>query len=244
MSPDHVAQQVAEQLHADVDALGPMSDSATARRSRRRLLDLVEHAPAFMQMLAEPLFAGVGKEVETTFLACARVHLYARVLDDALDDNLPLDRRNLLRIQPLFWHAVHMLGGQHPSQAQAAAALIQTTVEAVERDDAQAHPIEWGRKNFHLLLLPLMLSGDSAAYRKVLPGLEAVIALAQAHEEVEQGRLHEPGVQAALLACLTQWLEPDRVDALQRHGWGSAASRLVNDGKALLSRMNRTTTSV
>lgn len=244
MSPDCIVQRVADRLRADVDALGPMSDSATARRSRRRLLDLVDHAPAFMQMLAEPLFGEVGKDVETTFLACARVHLYARVLDDALDDNLPLDRRNLLRIQPLFWHAVHLLGAQHPAQAQAAAALIQTTVEAVERDDAQARPVEWGRKNFHLLLLPLMLSGDSTAYRKVLPGLEAVIAVAQSHEEAEQGRLHDPGARAALVACLTQWLEPDRVDALQRHGWGSAASRLVSDGEAMLCRMNRTTTPV
>lgn len=244
MSPDRVAQQVADWLRADVDALGPMPDSATARRSRRRLLDLVDHAPAFMQILAEPLFGPGGEDVGATFLACARVHLYARVLDDALDDNLPLDRRNLLRIQPLFWHAVHMLGAQHPAQAQTAAALIHTTVEAVERDDAAARPAEWGRKNFHLLLLPLLLSGDSMAYREALPGLEAVIALAQAHEEAEQGRLNEPGVRAAVAGCLTQWLEPDHVDALQRHGWGSAASRLISDGEALLCRMNRITTPV
>jgi hypothetical protein len=197
-----------------------------------------------MKILAEPLFGTVGEDVGTTFLACARVHLYARVLDDALDENLPLDRRNLLRIQPLFWHAVHVLGAQYPGQAQAAAALIQTTVEAVERDAAAPRPAEWGRKNFHLLLLPLLLSGDSTAYRKALPGLDAVIALAQAHEEAEQGRLGTPGVRAALAACLTQWLEPDHVDALQRHGWGSAASRLVSDGAALLCRMNRTTTQV
>lgn len=244
MIPDSLAQQLTDRLRADVEALGPMPDIATARRSRRRLVSLAEHAPAFMRMLAGPLLGAAGAQGDATLLACARVHLYARVLDDALDDNLPLDRRNLLRLQPLFWHAVHSLGALHPAQAQAAAALIGTTVEAVEYDDAHADPAAWGRKNFHLLLLPLMLSGDSAAYRAVLPGLESVIALAQAHEEADQGRLEEPGVRATLAVCLAQWLEPARIDALQRHGWDTAAARMVSDGDALLRRMNRSTTRV
>jgi hypothetical protein len=244
MSPDNFAEHVTECLRADIDALGPMTDSAAARRSRRRMMDLAEHAPDFMHMLAGPLLDAAGPNATATLLACARVHLYARVLDDALDDNLLLDRRNLLRIQPLFWQAVYALGAQYPAQAQPAAALIQATVDAVERDNARPAPAAWGLKNFHLLLLPLLLSGDSIAYRAVLPGLESVIALAQAHEEAEQGRLNEPGVHAALAASVAQWVEPARVDALARHGWGAAAARLVRDGDALLSRMNRTMTPV
>jgi hypothetical protein len=241
MKTDRLGEDLVRRLHDDIAALGPMPDSPTGRRTSRRLADTADHAPVFLLLLCEPLLGTAA--APATLLACARLHLYARVLDDALDDNLPLDRRNLLRIQPLFWRAVHALGAVHPDLTDAGAALLEATVAGVEADDAEVEPGAWGRKNFHLLLAPLLLSGDSASYRAALPGLEAVIALAQAHEEAAQGRLLLPGARNAAAAWLARWLSPAHVASLHEQGWEGAAVRLLADGDALLSRINRTTKS-
>ncbi len=235
---DSLAARLEASLRRDIAQLGDMPDSATGRRAGRRMLDVAVHAPAFLCLLAEPLLGADGKApgaaAWATLEDCARVHLYARVLDDALDENLPLDRRNLLRIQPRFWRAVYGLGARHPACADAAAALIDDTVAAVAIDDAAATACEWGRKNAHLLLAPLLLSGDSAAYRAVAPGLMALLALVQAGEEVAQGGLAVAGMRSQLAACLEHWLEPAALEAMRRHGWRQAAARLLHDGEALL----------
>ncbi|MGZ5177603.1 MAG: hypothetical protein ACXWCW_26055, partial [Burkholderiales bacterium] len=238
MNFELLIRELSEHLQRDIEALGTMPDTPTGHRTARRLSDVADHAPGFMSLLVEPLVAQADRaQVMPTLLECARVHLYARVLDDALDDNLPLDRRNLLRIQPRFWRAVYTLGARHPEQLATSLSLVEATVEAVETDDRRASPAEWGRKNFHLLLAPLLLSGESPAYRSALPGLSALIAVAQACEEVEQGALRQSMVRDKLTHCLVQWLDADLVGALQQFGWQGAAERLVADGEALLARM-------
>lgn len=241
MNPEVLADWLEERLRGDIDALGPQPDTPTGKRCARRLADAAGQGVATILLLAEPLLdEDASGTASATLLACARLHLYARVLDDALDENLALDRRNLLRIQPLYWRAVHALGVAHAGLTGPAAALLDTTVTAVEIDDRQAAPAEWGRKNFHLLLAPLLLSADGAHYRAARPGLEAVLAVAQAHEEARQGRLLASGVQQGLAVCLARWLDPEAVGALRVHGWHGAAARLVADTGTLLSMMNRT----
>ncbi|WP_306393750.1 hypothetical protein [Telluria beijingensis] len=231
---DSLAARLEASLRRDIAQLGAMPDSAVGRRAGRRMLDVATHAPAFLCLLVEPLLEGDSAARLATLEDCARVHLYARVLDDALDENLPLDRRNLLRIQPQYWRAVYSLGARHPAHAAGAAALVEDTVAAVAIDDAAATPGEWGRKNAHLLLAPLLLSGDSAAWRAAAPGLLALLALDQAGDELAQGRLVTSGPRAELAACLEHWLDPAAIEALRRHGWRQAAARLLHDGAALL----------
>lgn len=237
MSPDRLAAQLTASLHQDIDGLGVMPESPIGRRTQRRLIDVAEHAPHFISLLVEPL---LGDDADlSTLVQCARVHLYARVLDDALDENLPLDRRNLLRIQPLFWHSVYTLAGRYPVQSEASGLLMRDTIKAVELDDAQAHPGMWGQKNGHLLLAPLLLSGDSAAYRAAVPGLMALLAVAQACEELEQDRVRTSALRDDLATAVVKWLDAEMIATLHQHGWHGAAMRVLADGDMLLTRMRQ-----
>ena len=146
---------------------------------------MAEHAPAFIALLAEPwLHAGISDRERMLLIDCARIHLYARVLDDAIDEAAPIHRRNLLRAQPLFWEAVQRIGSLVAAPvAEKAVLLIGETVAAVQSDDHQPNPDCWGAKNHHLLLIPLLLSGDGPAYQQCRSGLSTLIAF-------EIGRAH------------------------------------------------------
>lgn len=226
------------ELAADVAAIADPADSPSTRRAVGRLHAVLEQFPDFLALLVEP-WEPVGASLGQTVLDCARIHLYARVLDDALDENLPVNRRHLLRAQPLFWRAVYGLGGRYPALAEAAAALVSVTTGAVARDDVAADPDSWGRKNLHLLLAPMLLAEDTACYRAARAGLTSLIALAQAREEVQQGVLRDPAVRQALLQVLPQWLDPAVLEAMHQHGWTRAAARLLHDGQALMQCMDK-----
>ncbi len=224
-------------LHVAVDNFAVDSGSGSAARSQRRLRDVAEHSPAFLSLLSEPWIDSTDPAVTDTLLQCAYLHLYARVLDDALDENLPCDRQHLLRVQPLFWRAAYGLGGRYPTLLEASTALIGDTVLAVSQDDSAPAPHHWGGKNHHLLLAPLLLSGDDAAYRAARPGLSSMIAVAQALDEMAQGAMLSPDLASAILASLPAWLDARQVAALERHGWHGAARRLLRDGRILLEKL-------
>jgi hypothetical protein len=226
-------------LHAAVDDFVVADNSGSAGRSQRRLRDVAEYSPAFLALLGEPWMTSTDAAVSDTLLQCAYLHLYARVLDDALDENLPVDRLHLLRIQPLFWRAVYGLGARYPALLNPSAALIGDTVLAISADDCAAAPRYWGSKNHHLLLAPLLLSGDDAAYRAVRPGLSSMIAMAQALDEMAQGAMLSRELAQAILDSLPAWLEADQVAALERYGWHGAAQRLLRDGRVLLQKLEQ-----
>ena len=83
---------------------------------------------------------------------------------DAIDENLPIHRQNLLHVQPLYWHTFYSLGARYPDLNQHSQSLIIETVAAVAEDDKHANPNCWGAKNHHLLLAPLLLSGHNEAW--------------------------------------------------------------------------------
>ena len=244
MTLDRLIDLLRANLRRDVETLGTFPDTPTGRRTLRRLLDVAEHAPVFFGMLVEPLMRD-DREVDDVQIItdCARVHLYARVLDDALDENLPLDRRNLLRIQPLFWRAVYSLAARYPTLGDATRALLQCTVDSVEADDERIRPDLWAGKNLHLLLAPLLLSGDGAIYRAARPGLVALIAMAQANEELEQGRIRSSALRDELAVCVSTWLDDSTISTLRQLGWHHAAARLVADGGAVLAGLHRIPTT-
>lgn len=225
-----------QQLHEDVGRIHVADNNSAARHAGARLAEVAEHSPAFIALLAEPWLGESMTARRAQLLRdCARIHLYARVLDDAIDENLAVCRHNLLRAQPLFWAAVQSIGASVSAPVSAEATrLIEETIAAVLVDDLRPAPGSWASKNHHLLLIPLLLSGDSPAYRACRPGLSSMIALDQAGDEWKQGVLESGPLRACLLEVVTASLDRERLADLQRHGWHRAAERIVWNAQQLI----------
>ncbi len=240
-SIDELIVALGQQLRSDIERIHRSDGSEAAAGAVLRLDAVAEHAPAFIALLAEPcLRAGISDRERMLLIDCARIHLYARVLDDAIDEAAPVHRRNLLRAQPLFWQAVQRIGALVPATlADAAVALIKETVAAVQSDDQQRNPDCWGAKNHHLLLIPLLLSGDSPAYQQCRPGLSTLIALVQAGDEWRQGEFDSAPLQSRFLEFLTACLDVKQLELLNLHGWQGAAERIVWNARQLLASLSR-----
>lgn len=235
-----IIDKLEDQLRADIESLRVPSNSAAARRALHRLHAVAEHSPHFIVLLAEPW---IGSEVSHQTMAilvrCARVHLYARILDDALDENLPVHRTNLLRSQSMFWETVQGIGSSVSEDVhREAVRLIAETTDAVEIDDDQRTPLQWGAKNHHLLLAPLLLSGNSTAYQACRPGLSILIALVQAGDEWRQGEIAAPAVHREFMSLLTDSLDPGILSTLSQYGWHGAAERIVWNSRRLLESLS------
>lgn len=219
-------------LHTEIRAIQPLTETATATQAIQRLQAVAEYSPAFLLLLAEPWLQ--QEETLATLLDCARIHLYARILDDALDENLQVHRLNLLRAQPLLWRSLSTLAARYPTLVEESVTLISETVAAVQADDIQRTPSHWGTKNHHLLLAPLLLSGNSTAYQECRSGLSSLIALVQAGDEWRQGVLKSDPIRNAFFTELPQRLDTCRLTPLIQNGWTSAASRIAWEGRQLL----------
>lgn len=201
-----------------------------------RLQAVAKHFPSFFGLLVEPWLEEIAEEpVRQILEECARLHLYARILDDALDENQPVHRCNLLRAQPMFWRATHRLAVQAPELERETTALITETVQAVLHDDDSPQALCWGPKNHHLLLAPLLLSRNSPAYQACRAGLSALIALVQAGDEWRQGVLHRDSVQGDFLAQIPALVDTRHLMTLRTHGWVSAAERMVLEARQLIT---------
>lgn len=235
-SMDAVVIHLEQQLREAISRIHLPDSHSAARHAAKRLHEVAEHAPAFLAMLAEPWLEGPASDRTQQLLAdCARIHLYARILDDALDENLPVCRQNLLRAQPMFWQAVQRIAAKtSDTVAQEAEQLIQQTVFAVQADDLWRDPKHWGPKNHHLLLAPLLLSGNNAAYQACRNGLSNLIALVQAGDEWKQGDLADGRLQEALLAFVAQCLDTDQLTTLKQEGWPTAAERIIWNADRLI----------
>lgn len=228
-------QQLLRQDIGHIQVPGEPND--TLARARERLNAVAQHSPAFLCLLAEPwLGAAMTARTQQLMEHCARIHLYARVLDDAIDEPEPVYRLQLLRAQPMFWRAVQQLGAMLPRPvADAAEQLIAETVTAVQLDDAQRSPQYWGSKNHHMLLMPLVLSGHNAAYRACQTSLSHLIALVQAGDEWRQGEFDATPLHAEFLEFLTDCLDTGALEQLTRHGWRGATERIVWNARQLLN---------
>jgi hypothetical protein len=190
-------------------------------------MDLAEHAPPIIEMLA-----GSYATQDPHFDDLADC---ARILDDAIDENQPIHRKILLRSQPMYWRAVGRLAARHYSLWEDAAQLIDETIVNVEADDCTITPESWGGKNHHLLLIPLLLSGNDSAYRKCRNGLSRILWILQSGDELRQGRLHP--VQGEFLHGLITFFASPMLEELALHGWKTAAERGVWEAKQILKVM-------
>jgi len=228
-------------LQDDIQAIHVLDGSSTSQNTVQRLLAVAEHSPAFMTLLAEPwLKTEISESTRVILMHCARIHLYARILDDALDENLPVHRKNLLRAQPMLWAAVQGITASVPKVvADEAVQLIAETVAAVQIDNQRPNPLYWGAKNHHLLLIPLLLSENSQNYQACRTGLSTLIALVQAGDEWRQGELNKFQLHADFLTFLTDCLNTEKLATLHRHGWYGAAERIVWNARQLLNALSR-----
>lgn len=236
---DDLTNDLHKLLLDEVDQLLPAavstSGNAVARQARSRLLATAEHSPAFIIMLAEPwLVSPASVNTRRILENCARIHLYARILDDALDENLPVHRQNLLRAQPMLWCAIHALSQHAPELGRESAALIAETIEAVRCDDINPDPDFWGAKNHHLLLAPMLLSRNGADYLTCRTGLSALISLVQAGDEWRQDVLKSSKISDALLEKIPALIDTEQLARLQSHGWVTAADRILLEGRKIL----------
>lgn len=220
-------------LSRDIAQLMPdVPVGASAVLAHRRLQALADNSPLLLAWLAEPWW---GQDIEATLIHCARVHLYARILDDALDENLPIHRLLLLRAQPLFWSSIGHLAILHPQQWQHSTQLIAETVQSVERDDDQAHPLLWGMKNHHLLLIPLLVSNNNDLFESSRAALSDLILLMQAGDEWRQGVLKTKAVQHQVLGEVERILSTGVPQRLLQGGWQSASLRVLWECEQLLA---------
>lgn len=231
-----IVSRLEQQLSDDISRIHLTDNNVASRHAVQRLKAVAEHAPALLAVLAEPCLDGpVSERTQQLLLDCARIHLYARVLDDALDEGLTVCRQNLLRAQPMFWQAVQRIGANvSATVAGEAEQLIYQTVSAVQNDDLCRDPQYWGPKNHHLLLVPLLLSGNSEAYQACRSGLSNLIALVQAGDEWKQGVLTDPTLRNRLLGFVTQCLDTEQLATLSRLGWQDAAKRIVWNADQLI----------
>lgn len=228
---------IRDSLAADLMRVSPLPLNDTiSQRALARLQQLIDAAPTFLLLLAEPWLHDESDDLLPTLIDCARVHLYARILDDALDEGLPPHRIHLLRYQAIFWQTVASLAVRYPHLQAQCSQLIGETVLAVEADDAGRAPQYWGRKNHHLLLLPLLLSGGGERYHQHRETLSALISLSQACDEWWQGEFC-PTVTEAVLDVFPDWMDPERLRLLHQAGWRSASARILHEGQYLLKQL-------
>lgn len=228
-------------LQDEIEHIHLRDNNAVARKAALRLQEVAEHAPAFILLLAEPwLVNGMDSMTEALLLDCARIHLYARVLDDAIDEGQPIHRQNLLRAQPMYWRAVQRIGSHlNCEMAKQAEQLIAQTVTAVLQDDLEPDPANWGAKNHHLLLIPLLISGNSSAYQDCQPALSNLIALVQAGDEWKQGEFESLLLRSRMLDFLDECLASHHLENLKQSGWHRAAERLLWNASQLITVLSK-----
>lgn len=164
---------------------GKMPEKASEHVAHQRQVSTLKQGRKYLPLLTEPfqdhpLFLDILQD-------CLLIHLYARILDDALDEALPVHRLQLLKIQPLFWKTLSQLASRYPDKIDAAHALIAETVQGVQSEWQNIPcPAVWGAKNHHLLLAPVLLSPSLDEFYTYRESLSRFIWLLQANEEQQQ----------------------------------------------------------
>ena len=236
MNITQLQQAISEELLRQIGFIQPIVQAHEAE-AYHRLIRLTQNSPSLFLILAEPwLVEPISETVLSVLLACANIHLCLRVIDDAIDENELIHQQNLLRVQPLYWQVLYQLGTNNPYLQTEVVQLIQETVAAVAKDDQQSSPWDWGAKNHHLLLVPLLLSQHSEAYQQVKPVLSLMIALTQACEECSQHKITQDNLNA-VLELIQNALKPSHIRQLHQGGWLTAANQMTHDANRLLGQL-------
>lgn len=231
-----IAHHLRTLLQGDVKRIAWRVDMPAQVLARQRLDKVAQHFPDFLCLLVQPWLAGGSASIKTvqTLQAVARIHLYARIVDDAIDEQEAVYRHHLLRVQALFWQSVATLASLYPDMMPHTTRLIEETIEAVYEDDARREPRLWGMKNHHLLLAPLLLSAHDECYQRCQQGLSNLMTLVQAGDEWRQGEFKDPSVYSAFIEHIPTLLDCDILHALKQGGWDKAIERMLWETQQLL----------
>jgi hypothetical protein len=208
-------------------------ERGSARMAYERLQALALHSPPILALLVEP-WADQEAAIEVVCDASV-VHLYARILDDAIDENLIVHRRQLLLAQPMYWKAIGRLAIFADSKWEKTTQLIAETIMAAEQDADCPDTRHWGPKNHHILIAPMLLSlkgGPSFDESRSL--LSCFIAVMQSGDEWRQGMTSDDALKTQMIDFIAKTLQQDVPAALARQGWVGAGERLLAEAGNLL----------
>ncbi len=215
----------------------------TATYALSRVEKTVYEAVDLVVQLAEPWLS--NSLTEKVIMHSAAIHVYARILDDALDEALPINRLLLLRGQAWYWEQIYALGGLYPALQHETTALIQETILAVEKEeqyltDNRRISLDffiWAEKNHHLLLAPLLLSNNNKTYQKMRQTLRFFLVLLQAREELAQRQLDRSAFPALLHFLMNHFEKNTALLQLAEMGWPCLASRIIPVYQTILMRL-------
>ncbi len=243
MELTEVLDKIEAVLCQQINQIQPLAIDDEQQQAQQRLQQLAKNIPNFISILSEPwLVEPITPHTQQILLDCACIHLCARVVDDAIDENLAIHRQNLLFMQPLYWQTLLQMGARYSPHYQACITLIKETVIAVAEDDKQANPQQLGAKNHHLLLVPLLLSNNSDAYVLAKDSLSLMMAMAQAKDEWVQGEFKNADINEQFFGLLHKALSPHHISCLKKLGWHYAAQRIVDDARFLIHQFKKNST--
>ncbi len=201
-----------EAFEAQWPATPEDEQAKVARERQRRALDAGVEA---IQALTEPWATADGADAVRG--ATLELHLYARILDDAVDEGQAVHRAQALSAQTLLWRSCTSLAIANPRRRAAVERIIAETVEAAAPHPPAATVARWGRKNHHLLVAPALLAptlADFDGHRDDLSwGLWALQVSSELREELS------PADITAMRDVLTGHDHPARIASLRDGGW-------------------------
>lgn len=197
-----------------------------------RLDNFCQAASIALPLLAEPWWKSMDSTDLKIFYLCADMHLYARVLDDAIDEGEPSQEKALLAMQDIYWAAASALSRARPGLSPMARQLIRETTEAACA--MLEEPACWARKNHHLLLIPLFLSAKRSFFEKHRQSLSLAIGVLQAEDEMRQGNVKN-------IALLCSYIERAAriVPRLAAAGWPLLGERMIQGCRGMLASLGK-----
>ena len=236
----------------------------------QRLTDVKENFPYFILFLIEPFFDYMNSQqkqiLKNSFLEICkigtRIHLYARILDDALDENLAIHRFNLLNYQSIYFNNLLNIGKIFTTKNFSAEIQIETsklldeTIIAIQQDNIHFSPECLGKKNHHLLLIPLWLSAlfDNVEnndnfqkkYIKSRGNLSLFIAMSQASDEFAQYQIETQEDKNNFANFINSEFNSNKnnnefennqqaLTEFYNFGWKLATKRIVNNAKRFIN---------
>jgi len=198
------------------DALWPaLPADDPARTAKERQRKTVDAGVEAVTALTEP-WAGAERADDVRRYALD-LHLYARALDDAVDEGALVHRDQALRAQPILWRACSELALIRPDRRRAAEDIVRETVHAASPGRGGSEVPYWGRKNHHLLVGPLMLAPTQADYDAVSAELSLGLWGLQANAELKDPL--SDGDRSALAQFLRDHDHPASIRTLRDGGW-------------------------
>ncbi len=182
----------------------------------RRQSDTVNCGVDLLVDITEPWWT--DKDWQRAVSLVLELHLYARILDDAVDEGLLVHRQQALMAQEIVWKVATNIGSSWPNLLDESAALIKTTVIGAAQDNPTESGDEfWAKKNYHLLIAPLLLSGNDALFREFQDALSDGLFLLQAQEECDESA--GEAAREAILDWIDRWLAEGGWKGLEKAGW-------------------------